>query len=506
MNTTSGPPGTSNNIEEHCPVLYAQGLFIQGFGKAFFRKHFDWLLRNDPEFGTDSYGQTARLYVERVFVMHNEFEELVNEDKWKEHTAFAPFIEALDSIPDLKNKKHIDKNFFIAAPTIFFDKYNQMFVKHVSTIMRTNEILVYMVGGDPTLAKHLLQWLWAADNGEDMASYVFPSETITLKHQGASDDTAIQIDTRECLKYLTAKADPHTILEDPLINDHKQLWWKMANADGTVDLFDEATWNGEKFEPLLDLVHQLIVIHALHQQRCENHVQLAALVASTNVGEDRRTWRAIILSCIMRIFNKKALDAKRAKEPDPKKKLKIKRVEGAERIEEYADHCDARNSVIDEEWTPEDDVNMNKLLNYLSGSENKTSGDDLEQTKGKFERGLNKARKITKSEVNQNGADMTNEMGGTVKLSALLVAHNAQIEAELTARGIELPKPFKDMKQTEKKDLLRKDEATAIAAADKAREGIAVKDIIEITPVSDELIALMDSWNRTLEETLTLQN
>ena len=62
--------------------------------------------------------------------------------------------------------------------------------------------------------------------------------------------------------------------------------------------------------------------HAIHQQRCENHVQLAALVAATNVGEDRRTWRAIALSCIMRVFNKKAVDAKRVKEPDPKKKSK----------------------------------------------------------------------------------------------------------------------------------------------------------------------------------------
>ena len=91
--------------------------------------------------------------------------------------------------------------------------------------------------------------------------------------------------------------------------------------------------------------------HAILQQRCENHVQLAALVAATNVGEDRRTWRAIALSCIMRVFNKKAVDAKRAKEPDPKKKSKITRIEGAERIEQFADFCDAHNEALDKSMT-----------------------------------------------------------------------------------------------------------------------------------------------------------
>ena len=59
MNTATGPPGTLNDDPKRCPPLYAAGLFVCAFGEAYFERHFEWLLRNDPKFGRDSYGQTA---------------------------------------------------------------------------------------------------------------------------------------------------------------------------------------------------------------------------------------------------------------------------------------------------------------------------------------------------------------------------------------------------------------------------------------------------------------
>lgn len=41
------------------PPLYAEGLFVLAFGKAYFVEHVEWLLRRDPVFGRDSYGQTT---------------------------------------------------------------------------------------------------------------------------------------------------------------------------------------------------------------------------------------------------------------------------------------------------------------------------------------------------------------------------------------------------------------------------------------------------------------
>ena len=68
MNVASGPPGTILK-EGECPLLYVEGLFVRAFSEAYFTKHFEWLLRFDPEFGRDSWGQTLRIYVERCFVM-----------------------------------------------------------------------------------------------------------------------------------------------------------------------------------------------------------------------------------------------------------------------------------------------------------------------------------------------------------------------------------------------------------------------------------------------------
>ena len=73
--------------------------------------------------------------------------------------------------------------------------------------------------------------------------------------------------TRECMKYFTALADPNDLLKDPLIVDEKALWFEMGSADVVVDLFDTLTWSGNDYERLLDLVHKRIVTHPLHQQR-----------------------------------------------------------------------------------------------------------------------------------------------------------------------------------------------------------------------------------------------
>ena len=81
----------------------------------------------------------------------------------------------------------------------------------------------------------------------------------------------------------------------------------MADADEVVNLFDKSTWDDADYEPLVCLIHQKVVPHALHQQRCENHVQMAAYTASTNVREGRRTDRANALSYIVRAFNREAV-------------------------------------------------------------------------------------------------------------------------------------------------------------------------------------------------------
>ena len=88
MNVASGPPGTILK-EVQCPPLYAEGLFVRAVGEAYFTEHFEWLLRNDPELGRHSHGQTLRLYTERCYVMKRDFDNLVIDDGWKTMPEFA---------------------------------------------------------------------------------------------------------------------------------------------------------------------------------------------------------------------------------------------------------------------------------------------------------------------------------------------------------------------------------------------------------------------------------
>ena len=82
----------------------------------------------------------------------------------------------------------------------------------------------------------------------------------------------------------------------------------MAFANQLVDLFDTSTWCGTDYEPLVDLIHRMVVPHAVHQQLAKNYVQAAALVSSTNVEEGRRSNRVNAISYVVQGFNKKSAE------------------------------------------------------------------------------------------------------------------------------------------------------------------------------------------------------
>ena len=99
-----------------------------------------------------------------------------------------------------------------------------------------------------------------------MASYVFENTILSLKHHGENVGELTEVNSRDCMKYLTELADPAHMLTDSLLTDQKELWWKMADADEVVDLFNKSTWIEDDYEPLVSLIHQKVVPHELHQQ------------------------------------------------------------------------------------------------------------------------------------------------------------------------------------------------------------------------------------------------
>jgi len=111
---------------------------------------------------------------------------------------------------------------------------------------------------------------------------------------------------------LTRDADLNVIRQDSLIN-HAFIW-------GDVN-----------FNPLLTSIWRDISIHSRHQQRCENCVQMAALIANALVDKARRTQRVIAAPAITRQFNLKSMKIRKEAVIDKKKRDNMKRVSGRHR-------------------------------------------------------------------------------------------------------------------------------------------------------------------------------
>ena len=105
----------------------------------------------------------------------------------------------------------------------------------------------------------------AKDGDVPMNSYIFEEEEIHLLHHG-KDGNPVTINTRKCMEYLSKDVDVNEMLKDLLLTCQWKLWMKMVFAEDLVDLFDGESWADKDYALLVDLVHQRIATHPLHQQ------------------------------------------------------------------------------------------------------------------------------------------------------------------------------------------------------------------------------------------------
>lgn len=203
----------------------------------------------------------------------------------------------------------------------------------------------------------------------------------------------------------------------------KKFWYwehivEMATAEETIDLFDKDTWGYHDYSPLKKAVLSEICIHSVHQQCCENYVQLAALISKTNVGEVRRTVRAIIISTIHRIFNKEAMDElkRRVADPEQEEDAKVaRRVEGRLRIELLIEYLNAFKTRVQLARLTAGEEACAEILERITGSKFKMSDADRKKKLKKFQENIKKTRTVVKAET-AAGVDVTPAMDGGVLL------------------------------------------------------------------------------------------
>ena len=196
-------------------------------------------------------------------------------------------------------------------------------------------------------------------------------------------------------------------------------------------MIDKSTWAGEDYEPLVNGIWQDIMPHAHHQQRCENYVQMAALIAKTLVKEARRTWRAIAVSTIIRRFNIQAVERKRKTEADPAKRNKITRVEGRYRIEYFSDFVGNFRKEVGRARNQTSDERYKEIVASIAKTDNKVSADEEKAFLSEFERAVKKPTKEYQAEL-ESGYEQTAQMGGRVVLSFLSKANDVRIQFPLS--------------------------------------------------------------------------
>ena len=199
------------------------------------------------------------------------------------------------------------------VPEQFLETYRFFLNKHCLTPWTSPALVIFVLGGNNIISKHCLRRIFNRD------SYQVPDEEVTLAHHQASKGP-VKINLRDAVEflideYMDIDTDSCALFNDPLIQSHLEDWIRFSKSADGVDLFDKSTWpDGDDFSALQELVMTEIVPLASHQQRIENYIQMAGLVAQTGVHEMRCTWRAILQVGFIRPFNEYAIEYVEAKQ------------------------------------------------------------------------------------------------------------------------------------------------------------------------------------------------
>ena len=428
-----------------------------------------------------------------------------------------PYEELGDHADFIKGKSGVgrvvgmDADFFDKLPKSFFSRFKAIFEKHVSEHWRSDPILPYLLGGHPVLAKEFARYLRSYhlvlesidrdldddgaaeddDDDNDVEAFEFPDEDVVLDHHQGSHGP-VTVNVRSAMESLTSKACRAQIMDDPLVKDNFALILKLAEASTPVELLDKETWGDVDFGPLYDDFVALVLLALSDNQRCENYVQLAGLIATTNVGELRRSLRAQIHSHIMRPFNQESVELLRSAVDDENEKRKIKRVEGTKRIELFGRCITEFGREADEAKRKMGTDAYKQLKTHLGDKTKKMSNTEHENHVSNFRASLDKPRSFVNAERNGR-VDVSATMGGAVMLSFLTKKRGMEdhIAAECKARKI---RSYKSLSIGERKKALRKDEF-------KRRVGDGEQELKEsevraIVPQSDKLKEALEMQER----------
>ena len=223
----------------------------------------------------------------------------------------------------------------------------------------------------------------------------------------------VTVVARDCIQWLLQNADDYKMIDNVFIAKPLQsLVWDMAQADKPVDLFDKTTWDDVDFWPLRRGLVDRIALAFANNQTAENHVQMCALVRSTNVGVHRASCRVMSHSLLIRNFNERSVAEKKATIKDEKRKEKVKRITGKERFTQYANHFNTFNEEVKEEEKKDD--HSETLKSLASDILDKTRNKENEKRLEDFKKAAEGPRRVTASKSTSKDMHITSGIGGKI--------------------------------------------------------------------------------------------
>ena len=333
------------------PIFLTVLHFLNGFNKAFFHDHFNFLLKDDPDLGKGTFGQGARFGSLRCSIMNEDLSKLEG-GGFKKMKEFEPYMQALNGIGD----GECGQEYFERATKVFLERFRFVWENHMARKWLSSDILHYMIGGEKYHAREFAKWIVQyresrdSDSSEveeedddlslDIEACRFEDIDITLDDHHKMTHGAVTINLRKSMEYITSEADREVILKDKFIESNWDLIEELAAQEEPVNLIQLlVSKTSGAWKPLATAIWTEVCIHSSHQQRCENYVQLSGLLALTGVGEDRRSCRAISVSSIIRRFNLwaiKEINKRRLK----KGEQTVARLQGAPKNELFFEFLD----------------------------------------------------------------------------------------------------------------------------------------------------------------------
>jgi hypothetical protein len=184
---------------------------------------------------------------------------------------FAPYLKALSNVPK-KSNHSADRSFFEKLPIKFINEYHSNLNKHLIDRWRSDDLVPYLLGGQPELAREFARMIihydsesgTMEDKNNEFQGYCFPNAEIVMDvfhNTGMETEDHVSISVSECMTFLMSKSDLYKIRNDPFIRANWDSIVMLALSDDIAvrlfdkldnDLADTSSWGYHDYGLLLD--------------------------------------------------------------------------------------------------------------------------------------------------------------------------------------------------------------------------------------------------------------